>query len=224
MMVPIVEKATLHPAVPGRLCRRRFIGADMNIARDLSIRFIASIVLLALLAIARVEAAPQPGPQQAAAAHDGQHDFDFEIGTWKTHVKRLLHPLSGASTWTEYDGRSVVRKILDGRANLVELTMDGPAGHFEGLSLRLYNPQSRQWSLNFSNAAAGTLGTPTVGEFKGGRGEFYDQELLGERAIFVRFIITPIDKDNWRFEQAFSADGGKTWEVNWIATDTRTDE
>src|SRR5215475_12095614 len=106
-----------------------------------------------------------------AARRDGQHDFDFEIGTWKTHVRRLLHPLTGSSTWTEYDGTSVVRRIWNGRANLVDLSMDGPAGHFEGLSLRLYNPQSHQWSLNFSNAAAGTLGTPTIGEFKDGRGE-----------------------------------------------------
>ena len=160
----------------------------------------------------------------AAPARDGQHDFDFEIGTWKTHVKRLLHPLTGSTAWTEYDGTSVVRKILGGRANMVELTMDGPAGHFEGLSLRLYNPQARQWSLNFSNMAAGTLGTPTVGEFRDGRGEFYDQETLDGRAILVRFVISDIRQDSCRFEQAFSADGGKTWEVNWIATDTRVPE
>ena len=158
---------------------------------------------------------------EASAPRDGQRDFDFEIGTWKTHVKRLLHPLTGSTTWTEYDGTSVVSKVLDGRANLVELRMDGAQGHFEGISLRLYNPQSRQWSLNFSNAAGGTLGTPTIGEFKDGRGEFYDQETLNERAILVRFVITPVDHDLCRFEQSFSADGGKTWEANWIATDTR---
>jgi len=157
----------------------------------------------------------------ASAAHDGQHDFDFEIGTWHTHVKRLLHPLTGSTTWVEYDGTSIVRKVWDGRANLLELRMDGPAGHFEGLSLRLYNPQAHQWSLNFSNAAAGTMATPTIGEFKDGRGEFYDQETLGDRAILVRFVISDIRADSAHFEQSFSADGGKTWEVNWLATDTR---
>jgi hypothetical protein len=157
----------------------------------------------------------------AAGEHDPQHDFDFEIGTWKTHVKRLLHPLSGTSEWTEYDGTSVVRKVWDGRANLLELRMDGPNGHFEGLSLRLYNPQTHQWSLNFSNAASGTVAQPTVGEFKNGRGEFYDQETLNGRAILVRFVISDITANSARFEQYFSADGGKTWEVNWIATDTR---
>ncbi|MCI4566706.1 hypothetical protein [Lysobacter sp. CFH 32150] len=157
----------------------------------------------------------------AQALRDGQHDFDFEIGTWKTHLKRLVHPLSGSSEWTEYEGITTVRKVWNGRANLVELTADGPAGHFEGLNLRLYNPQSRQWSLNFSNARVGTMGPPTIGEFKNGRGEFYNQEEFNGRAVLVRFVIIPIDDNTIRFEQAFSDDGGKTWEVNWIATDTR---
>ena len=156
-----------------------------------------------------------------AAQHDGQHDFDFEIGTWKTHVRRRLHPLTGSTTWIEMDGISIVRKVLNGRANLVELEADGPGGHFAGMSLRLYNPQSHQWSLNFSNAADGTLAQPTIGEFKNGRGEFYDQETLNGRAILVRFVISDITADSCKFEQAFSDDGGKTWEVNWIATDTR---
>src|SRR5512133_4168626 len=81
--------------------------------------------------------AQRPETQQSSAPRDGQHDFDFEIGTWKTHLKRLLHPLTGSSQWVEYEGTSVVRKIWDGKANLVELVADGPAGHFEGLNLRL---------------------------------------------------------------------------------------
>src|SRR5262249_25714435 len=146
---------------------------------------------------------------------------DFEVGTWKTHLKRLLRPLTGSTTWVEYEGTSVVRKVWNGRANLLELEVDGPAGHIEGLSLRLYNPDSRQWSLNFSNRAVGSLSTPTIGEFKDGRGEFFDQETLNGRAILVRFVISDITADSCHFEQAFSDDGGKTWEVNWIATDTR---
>lgn len=152
---------------------------------------------------------------------DGQHDFDFEIGTWKTHLRRLVHPLTGSTTWIEYEGTTVVRKIWNGRANLVELEADGSGGHFEGLSLRLYNPESHQWSLNFANSNSGTLSQPTIGEFKHGRGEFFDQETVNGRAIFVRFVISDITPDSCRFEQAFSEDGGKTWKVNWIATDTR---
>jgi hypothetical protein len=159
--------------------------------------------------------------QPAAVPRDGQHDFDFETGVWKTHISRLLHPLTGSTTWTEYDGTSVVRKLWNGRANLLELEVSGPSGHIEALSLRIYNPDSHQWSLNFSNSSSGTLGVPTVGEFSHGRGEFYDQETIGGRAVLVRFVISDVTADSCHFEQAFSADGGRTWEVNWIATDTR---
>lgn len=159
--------------------------------------------------------------QQPAERRDGQPDFDWEIGTWKTELKRLQRPLTGSTTWIEYEGTSIVRKVWDGRANLVELDVKGQTGRIVGLSLRLYNPASRQWSLNFSNSAGGTLSPPVIGEFKDGRGEFYGQEIYNGRAIFVRFVISPVDQNSWRFEQAFSDDGGKTWEVNWIAIDTR---
>ena len=165
--------------------------------------------------------ASRDSPQPAFAARDGQHDFDFEIGTWKTHLWRLQHPLSGSNIWVEYEGTSVVRKVWNGRANLVELEADGPGGHFEGLNLRLYNPESHQWSLSFAGGSGGALSPPTIGEFKNGRGEFFDQETLNGRAILVRLVISDITPESCRFEQAFSEDGGKTWEVNWIATDTR---
>jgi hypothetical protein len=159
--------------------------------------------------------------QDASKAHDGQHDFDFEFGVWKTHIKRLVHPLTDSTTWVEYDGTTTVRKLWDGRANLVELEVSGPAGRIEGASLRLYNPQAHQWSLNFSNSNYGTLSPPTIGEFKNNRGEFYDQEDFGGRSIFVRFVISDITPSSAHFEQSYSRDGGKSWEVNWVATDTR---
>ncbi len=165
--------------------------------------------------------AAKPAPLAAVEKKDGQHDFDWEIGNWKTHISRRLRPLTGSSTWVEYDGTSVVRKVWNGHANLLELEVQGPNGHIEALSLRLYNPDSHQWSLNFANASVGTLSTPTVGEFKNGRGEFVDQESLNGRAILVRFVISDVSNDSAHFEQSFSDDGGKTWEVNWIATDTR---
>jgi len=114
-----------------------------------------------------------------------EHDFDFEFGTWKTELTRLLHPLSGSYTWVKYESTNVVRKVWNGRANLVELEADGSAGHFEGLSLRLYNPQSHQCSLNFASSRAATFSQPTIGEFKYGRGEFLDQEILnGALSLF----------------------------------------
>lgn len=161
--------------------------------------------------------------QPARVGHGGQGDFDFEIGTWRTRLRRRVRPLTGSTTWVAYEGTTTVRKVWDGRANLVELVADGPAGHFEGLSLRLYNPQSRQWTLHFANSADGVLAPPTVGEFRNGRGEFYAQETLNGRAILVRFVIADVTPTSCRFEQAFSDDGGRTWEVNWIAVDTRGD-
>jgi hypothetical protein len=152
---------------------------------------------------------------------DGQRDFDFEIGTWKTELRRLARPLSGAKDWVTYEGTTIVRKVWDGRANLVELNVQGPAGGIEGLSLRLYHPQSREWSLHFSNSRNGELAPPVTGRFSNGRGEFYGDDTLDGKAIRVRFIISPITPDSYRFEQAFSADGGTSWEVNWIAIDTR---
>jgi hypothetical protein len=156
-----------------------------------------------------------------STARDGQHDFDFEIGTWKTHLSRLVHPLTGSTTWVTLDGITVVRKVWDGRANLAELDVETPKGHLQVLSLRLYDPLAHQWSLNTANANGGTVSVPTVGEFKNGRGEFFDQEPINGRTVLVRNVWSDITADSCRFEQSFSDDGGKTWEVNWIAVDTR---
>ncbi len=188
-----------------------------------SFRIFSLVVFLLLPAFSAQQnsASSHAKSQHPPQPRDGGHDFDFEFGVWKTHVSRRVHPLTGSTTWVDYDGISVVRKVWNGRANLLELEVDGPSGHIEGLSLRLYNPESHQWSLNFSNSLSGTLAQPTVGEFKDGRGEFFDQESLNGRAILVRFIILDVTANSARFEQSFSDDGGKTWELNWIATDTR---
>jgi hypothetical protein len=166
-------------------------------------------------------ASSAPGAQVAASPRNGQHDFDFSIGTWKTHVRRLQYPLTGSSAWIETDGTVIVRKVWNGRANLEEIEADSPAGHLEGLTLRLYNPQSRQWNLSWANSNDGTLGQPMFGEFNDGRGEFYQQEPFKGRSILVRQIYSDIASDSYRFEQAFSDDGGRTWEPNWVATITR---
>src|SRR5689334_18620162 len=92
-----------------------------------------------LVTLASIQVWAQRKPDASSAGprqRDGQHDFDFEFGTWKVHLSRRLHPLTGSTTWTELDGRSVVRKVWNGRANLGELEVDGPSGHIEGLSFR----------------------------------------------------------------------------------------
>jgi hypothetical protein len=155
---------------------------------------------------------------------DGSHDFDSHFGTWKTHLSRLQKPLAGSKIWAEFNGTTLVRKVWNGSAGLVELNVDGPAGHIEALGLRLYNPDSKQWSLNLSNIKTGMLSPPMIGEFKNGRGEFYSSDTLYNRAILTRFVITSADENTIRFEQSFSGDGGKTWELNWVAVDTRVNE
>jgi len=157
----------------------------------------------------------------ASAPRDGPRDFDFGIGSWTTHLKLLRQPRTGSTDWVEYAGTSIVRTVLDGAASLVELDVEGTAGRIRGLSLRLYNPEARQWSLNYSNIRTGTLSPPVFGAFQNGRGAFHGQEFLNGRAILVRFIVTPVTPDSVRYEQAFSADGGETWELNWVAIDTR---
>lgn len=163
-------------------------------------------------------------PNQPAEPSGGQRDFDFQLGVWKTHVKRLRKPLTGSSDWVEYDGLSIVSKVWDGHASLIELKADGPAGRIEGMGLRLYNPETRLWSLNWASSSDGALQTPMLGGFKNGRGEFYDHELFNGKAIFARNSFFDITPNSISFEQSFSEDGGKTWEVNWIMAFARTKE
>jgi hypothetical protein len=163
--------------------------------------------------------APPPAP--AAGAADPQHDFDFDFGSWKTHSSRLMHPLSGAREWKDMDGGTNVTRIWGGRANLAEYKATGPAGDIELLALRWYNPKAHQWSLDFATPSVGVLGAPGVGEFHNGRGVFYDTEPINGRSVLVRFSIWGISADSAQSEQAFSTDGGQTWEVNWVNKYTR---
>lgn len=180
-------------------------------------------LLLAAILIAPASNAAAQEPPTPAAARDGQRDFDWEIGTWTTTVRVRRNPLSGtAPEWAEYAGTSVVKPLLDGRANFVELSVGGPRGRIEGGALRLYNPKARQWSLNYASLSNGLLTAPVFGSFDGkGRGLFYGHDMLDGRATLVRFIITRVSPREARFEQAYSVDGGQSWEDNWIAVDTR---
>lgn len=173
---------------------------------------------------------PQPGrpstlpsrtSSPSTSARDGQHDFDFDFGTWKMHIRRLVHPLSGSPEWTDMEGTTVTNKIWNGRANLAVVEADGSPGHLELLALRLYDPQAHQWNISFATSDSGVLSVPAVGGFTGKRGEFYDTELFHGRNILVRFSIWPVSPVEVRSEQAFSNDGGATWETNWINTYTR---
>jgi hypothetical protein len=164
--------------------------------------------------------ASKPSLQQTPTARDGQHDFDPLVGTWKFHLSRRLHPLTGSTTWIEFDASGVCRKIWEG-AFLEEFKADSPTDHIEGLTLRLYNPETQQWNLYWSNRKRGTLDPPQIGEFNNGRGEFFGQDTLNGRVILVRFVWSEMTTNSPHFEQSYSDDGGKTWEVNWITNQTR---
>lgn len=181
---------------------------------------VASILALAMAAAAPAPVdAAAPAPDSAIVVpNGGPHDFDFEFGAWTTHIRRLLHPLTGSTSWVDLRGSSVVRRVWQGRANLGELEVSGGGTKLEGMSLRIYDPVARHWNIHWTNASDGLISSAMQGGFANGRGLFYDHEQLGERTIAVRFIFSDITATTFRLEQAFSPDEGRTWETNWIAT------
>ena len=158
-----------------------------------------------------------------AEQRDHQHDFDPLLGSWKYHLKRRLRPLTGSNEWVEFEGTGVCRKLFDG-AQIDQGEWNGPTGRIVGLTLRVYNPQSHQWRLYWDNQKVGILDPPQVGEFKDGVGEFYAQDTINGKTILIRFHWTNLNTSTPHFEQSFSDDGGKTWEVNWITDQTRVDD
>ena len=180
-----------------------------------------ALSLAALLAcgLSQPALAEETRPPAAAATilRDGSHDFDFEFGDWTAHIARRVKPLTGSNEWVDYDGSSIVRQWWGGSANIGELRVTGPAGTIEGMSVRLYDPAARQWRISWASRGDGQLGPPMIGGFANGEGRFYNQESLGGRAILVRFIFSRFTPRSFRIEQAFSADGGDSWETNWIS-------
>lgn len=159
------------------------------------------------------------GTATVASQRDGSHDFDFLIGNWKAHVRRLPDRLNGSNTWIEYDGISNHKKLLDSNANFEEFDVRNAEKNLriKAQTLRLYNPETHQWSIYLLDLDKGTLALPPqIGEFDGNRGEFYAQDTYKGRAILVRYVWLNISPKSARMEQSFSPDGGKTWEVNWI--------
>jgi hypothetical protein len=156
-----------------------------------------TILVASPLLITEVHALPgRPNPQAAAngaatTQRDGSHDFDFLIGDWKAHVRRLPERLKGSNTWVEYNGISNHKKLLDSNANFEEFDVASADGklRIKAQTLRLYNPESHQWSIYLVDLDKGTLGLPPViGQFTGKRGEFFDQEFWEGRAILVRYM------------------------------------
>src|SRR5437899_325538 len=214
--------------------------AELVLVRPMKPRSICMLATLQLsLLPLTAEESPAPGVSlsqqqpsrpsgvsaQAALPRDGAHDFDFLIGNWKAHVRRLPDRLVGSTTWIEYDGISNHKKILDSNANFEEFEVDNPEKHLhiKAQTLRLYNPDSHQWSIYPLDLDKGALNLPpVVGQFTGNRGEFYDQAQYTGRSILVRYVWLNISPKSARMEQSFSPDGGKGRETNLIDELTRT--
>jgi hypothetical protein len=176
-----------------------------------------------ILAAVTAPAAAQTAAPGKAAARDGSHDFDPLIGTWKYHLKRLKDRLAGSHEWVEFEGRGKCSPIWDG-AMIEQAVFEAPGDRIEGMVVRLYNPETHQWRLYWDNRKVGEFDPPQIGEFKNGVGEFFTQDTWKGRTVLVRFQWSRLDIPSPHFEQAFSDDGGKTWEVNWITDQTRVAE
>jgi hypothetical protein len=225
-------------AIPARACKRAasrsvrglrvrsaLFGSkekEMNSPRIVRLWSIALATAFCSLCLARAhafQASITSSPSAATAERDGAHDFDFLIGNWKAHVRRLPDRLNGSNTWDVYDGISNHKKLLDSNANFEEFDVDSPQKHLhiKAQTLRLYNPDSHQWSIYLLDLDKGQISSsPVVGQFTGNRGEFFHQEDFKGRVILVRYVWLNISPRSARMEQSFSPDGGKTWEVNWI--------
>jgi hypothetical protein len=156
------------------------------------------------------------------AARDGSHDFDFAFGTWRTHIQSLDKPLTGSHSWTSMEGTKVSRPLWSGRAQWEEIDAAGSAGHLEGATLVIYNPAAHQWTQTFVSSE-GVMGTPMVGEFKNGMGEFIASASFNGRTVLARATWSEITRASYKYEAAFSDDGGRTWETHFVAHLERKD-
>lgn len=151
-------------------------------------------------------------------------DFDFEIGSWQVHHRRLDERLAGCTTWTEFDGTAVTTKILGGFGNLEDNFLELPGDPYRAVALRSYDPAAGLWSIWWLDGRNPTqVDVPVVGRFENGVGTFLAEDTLRGMPISIRFTWSVPSPDHPRWEQAFSADGGKTWETNWVMEFRRTE-
>lgn len=203
----------------GTVVRRQF-GESETVSKAshlLRSGFLSTALAIGALAFAAPGPAVADGAKtQAKVAHDGSHDFGFALGTWRTHIQSLDKPLTGSHSWESMEGVKVSRQLWSGRAQWEEITAAGAAGRIEGGTLVIYSPESRQWTQTFVSTD-GMIGTPLIGEFKNGVGEFAAPELFNGRTVLARATWSEITRASYKYEAAFSDDGGKTWETHFIA-------
>jgi len=149
-------------------------------------------------------------------------DFDFQIGSWQVRHRRLKERLVGCDEWEEFDGTSDMRPILGGNGNVEDNVLHIPGRTYRAIALRSFDPAQQSWAIWWLDARSPhALDVPVIGRFEDGVGHFYADDTLGDRPIRLRFIWSRTDTESPRWEQAMSADGGATWEVNWTMDFTR---
>jgi hypothetical protein len=154
------------------------------------------------------------------SARGTKHDFDFLFGSWTIRNRYLVGRLRGSTDWIEFESRCEAQPLLDGLANMDSYKFVRNGQAFEGITLRLFDPATGEWTIHWADSAhPGALLPPLVGRFEGGVGTFFGDETVDGRTVRCRFVWTGGDQPRW--EQAFSDDGGATWETNWIMTFTR---
>ena len=156
------------------------------------------------------------------ASRPGAGDFDFFIGRWRVHHRRLNERLAGCRDWTEFGGSCESRKILGGQGNMDDNVLELPGDNYRAVTIRTFDPRSGRWSIWWIDARnPSSLDPPVVGRFENGVGTFFSDDTLEGRPIRVRFQWSLPAQDRPLWEQAFSADAGKSWETNWIMEFTR---
>jgi hypothetical protein len=151
-------------------------------------------------------------------------DFDFFMGRWHVHNRRLRERLAGAEEWEEFEATSVARPLLDGMGNEDEFRTDHEGGMI-GMSFRFFDPVTKDWSIYWADSRrCGVLDPPVFGSFADGIGVFEGADTFDGRPILVRFTWSRVTTDTPCWEQAFSRDNGETWETNWIMDFTRAED
>lgn len=145
-------------------------------------------------------------------------DFDFQVGKWRVRHRKLKGRLVGSTEWTEFEGTCTGWTVMDGQGSVEDQYIDDPTGAYRASAFRRCDPVTREWSIWWFDGRSPSLDPPVVGRFGNGVGEFHAEDVLDARPIRVRFLWSEITSDGARWEQAFSADGGQTWETNWIMT------
>lgn len=181
---------------------------------------LAAAMLCGIL-ISTAAAAASRATEATAQSADQQHAFDFHFGTWRTHILSRSSTASGATRWNKMTGAVIDQPLWNGRANLEKIEASGAAGHFQGLTLFLYDPKTGQWSQQFASSSDGIMEEPVYGEFKNGHGVFYGWSGNGNKKALERDMWSNITPNSYHFEIASSADGGKTWVKEFIAQLTR---